>query len=115
MSSSRTGSSSHISRSATSATFSRQYLMPAIGALMGRVSRRRSTLDPGAPLQLQTDGHEVIRRPGAGVRELQLSLVAAADLLDLLVEHLGLVALDEERTVEDHAVADDLVRARRDR
>src|SRR5213594_2807964 len=87
---SRTGSSSHISPSATSATFIRQYLMPAIGALRGRVSRRRSTLDGAAGLELKADRHEIVRGPRTGVRELQLSFVTLADLLDLFVERVGL-------------------------
>src|SRR5581483_1162679 len=43
----------------------------------------RSALDPGAPLQLQTDRHEAVRRPRTGVRELQLALVPLTDLLHL--------------------------------
>src|SRR5260221_9811192 len=86
--------------------------MPAIGALMGSVRRRSSTLYAGAGLVLQADGHEVVRRPRAGVRELQRPLEAATDVLHLLVEHVRLSALDEEGRIQDHPVTDHLVRAR---
>src|SRR4051812_36094655 len=89
--------------------------MPAIGALNGSVSSRNSTLDPGAPLQLKANGHEVVRRPRTRVGELELPLVAPPDLLDLLVEELRLGAVHQERRIEDHPVANDLVRARGDR
>ena len=52
---------------------------------------------------------------GQGPVYLKVSvLVLLADVLDPLVEGLLARALDQERGVHDHAVADRLVRAERD-
>src|SRR2546430_6938298 len=118
MSSSFTAVSSVISCSAMSMTCRRTYLIPAAGSAYGSVRslpRPNTALDRGRALELQTDGHEVVRRPGAGVLERELPLELHADVVDLRVELLGLVASHEERGVHDHLVADDLVRPRGDR
>src|SRR5438128_1446924 len=72
-------------------------------------------LDPRGALELQSDRDEVVRRPRPRLAERQLALVLLADVVDLRVEALAMVAPDEERRVHDHLVADDLVRARGDR
>src|SRR4051812_46593812 len=64
--------------------------------------------------ELQPDVDEVVGRPRAGVLEGEL-LVLLPDLLDLRVERLLHFARDQEGSVHDHAVADRLVRPRRDR
>src|SRR5688572_1053837 len=66
-------------------------------------------------LQLQLDIHEIVRRPGTGVLEGERALVAPAHLLHFLVELPFATTLDEERSVHDHAVADDFVAAARNR
>src|SRR3990167_10474034 len=100
--------------------------MPAAGRVIGRPSSfrsmsgaprkdvRRAPLHAGRALERETDRDEVVRRPRTGVLEGELALVPLADLLDLTVEGLGLLARDEERRVHDHLVADHLVGPRRD-
>src|SRR5919204_3936361 len=80
-------------------------------------SRSLATLDSHhrRPLQLQPDGHEVVRRPRAGVAERELALVARGDFLHFGVEDRGRVALDQERGVHDHPLANWLVGPRGDR
>src|SRR6266568_4804766 len=117
-SSSRTDVSSVISCSATSRTLLKQYLMPAAGNEYGSVRslpRPNTASGRRRALELQADGHEVVRRPRAGVLERELALELLADVVDLRVEVVGLVPAHEERRVHDHLVADDLVRPRRDR
>src|SRR5213593_3588915 len=91
--------------------------MPAAGAVIGsaRSLKRIIDLHAGRPLELETDRHEVVGRPGAGVFEAELPLRALADLVDFLIELILLVARDEKRGVHDHFVPDHLVRARSDR
>src|SRR5438876_517107 len=72
-------------------------------------------LDPRGALELQSNRDEVVRRPRPRFAERQLALVLLADVVDLRVEGLAVVAPDEERRVHDHLVADDLVRPRGDR
>src|SRR5919198_4280022 len=80
-------------------------------------SRSLATLDSHhrRPLQLQPDGHEVVRRPRSGVAERELALVARGDFLHFGVEDRGRVALDQERGVHDHPLANWLVGPRGDR
>src|SRR5881296_2892846 len=91
--------------------------MPAAGAVIGsaRSLNRIIDLHAGRALELETDRHEVVGRPRARVLEAELALVALADLVDLLIELILLVAHDEERRVHDHLVPDYLVRSRGDR
>src|SRR4051812_41393526 len=87
-------------------------LKPAIGSFIGsmRMSSRRNIGGlPLRALQFQADIDEVVRRPRTGVEERELVLVLLGDVGDLIVERLGLLAIDQERGIEDHLVADRFV------
>src|ERR1041385_5877381 len=81
---------------------------PATGALKGarRMSSRRKATSALRALQLQPNIHKVIRRPRPGIEKRQLVLVLLRDVGDLVVERPRLFAIDEERGVHDHLVAD---------
>src|SRR5688572_13259267 len=115
MSSCLMGVSSTSCSSTTRCTLPNDQRMPATGPATGKNrSLEMSPMQLVRLLEFQLDVHEVVRRPRAGVLERQQVFVAAADFLDPVVERVLLSPLDQERGVEDHAVADDLVAAARD-
>src|SRR3954452_14244929 len=92
-------------------------LKPAMGSFIGsmRMSSRRNIGGlPLRALQFEADIHEVVRRPWAGVEERELVLVLLGDVGDLIVERFRFLAIDQERGVEDHLVANRFVRTRGD-
>src|SRR5688572_92555 len=109
---SRRAVSSFISASAAVTTVLITHRRPEIISESSR--NTGSSLMLARALQLQADVDEVVRWPGSGVLEGQL-VEARRDFLDAAVERLFLVALDEERGVHDHLVADRAVDARRHR
>src|SRR5690348_10179325 len=114
-SSSLTAESSTSSCSATVATCLRHQRTPAMGPVTGSSSSlsmisiqtgRRHHRPFARPLQLETDVHEVVGRPGAGVAKGQLALVLAGDVLHARVDLVRFLALHQEGRVHDHLVAD---------
>src|SRR5262249_3811043 len=106
---SRSVVSSFISASAAVVTVLRTQEMPSIISESRRnidVQRWtvRSALMLASALQFQSDVDEVVRRPRARVLEGQL-VESGRDFLDAAIERQLLIALDEERGVHDHLVA----------
>src|SRR5206468_10554551 len=64
--------------------------------------------------ELEANIDEVVWRPWPGVFEGQL-VVALTDVLHARIERSFKVSRDQERRVHNHAIADRLVRSRRDR
>src|SRR5690606_99797 len=108
-------SSSVSSLCATPSTCRRENSTSAFGPVTGQNRRcfrmpRASPPRSARALELELDVHEVVGRPGPRVLEGQQALVALAQPAHRLVELVLARPLDEEGGVQDHAVADELVR-----
>src|SRR5438105_10171887 len=98
------GASSVYCSSAARARVRRMNLNPEIGA--NSRSSIKSMSVGGAAFQLQTNVHEVIRRPRAGVLEIQAVPKLSRDAIDCCIELNFALPFDQERRIHDHLVAD---------